>query len=178
MKKVLLIVAYQDFQPLEYGETKRVLEAAGIQAITGSDGAGWAAAAGTGEKARVETVLDKVRVEDYDGVFFIGGLGALEHLDNEESYRIAREIALTDKFFGAICIAPRILAKAGVLAGKKVTGWDGDGQLGDILKEAGAIYQPQKVVADGNLITGSGPAAAKEFGRKIAEVLNQQGQFG
>lgn len=171
MKPVLLVIAHEDFQPMEYTEPKRVLLAAGLEAKTASDLLGVAIAAMTREEVKVDVVLDEVVVSDYDGIFFMGGPGALKFLNNEKAYQVIRKAAKECKAWGAICISPRILAAAGVLRGRRVTGWDGDGDLAEILLDAGAKYVEEPVVVDGNLITANGPAAAEEFGRKIAELL-------
>lgn len=172
MKKVLLVIAHQDFQPVEYGGTKKVLLQASVHVVTASDQPGVATAADTGEQVTVDLALDQVHTAEYDGVFFVGGPGALRHLDNAHSYRIIRSAAALDIPWGAICIAPRILANAGVLKDKKVTGWDGDGELAGILEESAAVYERTPVVADGNLITANGPEAAEAFGQKIVQSLH------
>lgn len=171
MKKALFIIAHEGFQPVEYKIPKDILFRAGVSVVTASDDGGTAVAAGTGEKVKVEKVLDEINTAEYDGVFFIGGPGALENLNNGKSHRIIRKAVEEGKFLGAICISPRLLAKAGVLRGKKVTGWDGDGKLGGILFSAGAEYVHEPVVADGKLITANGPQAAEEFGRRILTCL-------
>lgn len=160
MKKVLLIIASEGYQPAEYGEPKRILKEAGFEVVTGSDKLGIA-----------RVLIKDIDVENYDALFFIGGPGALEHLDNEDSYGLLRAWQKSDKPYGAICISPRILAKAGVLKNKKATGWDGDGELAGIFKQCGVEYIREDVVAEGNVITASGPAAAEEFGRRIVELL-------
>ncbi len=169
-KKILLVVASEDFQPLEYQIPKNILTKAGVEVVTASDADGTAISA-TGDRAEVDVVLEDVKVADYDGIFFIGGPGALEHLDNEKSYKIIREAATGGKPFGAICISPRILTAAGVLKNKKATGWDGDNELAGILEAAGAEYIRQPVVVDGALITANGPPAAEEFAKKILENI-------
>lgn len=171
MKKVLLIIAHRGFQPVEYGTPRQVLTAAGIQVVTASNILGTAVSSMTNEPARVDVVLDEVKIDDYDGMFFIGGPGALANLDNEKSYRIISEVSASGKIWGAICISPRILAAAGVLENKKATGWDGDNELVGILAKAGAEYVRKPVVVDGNLITGNGPEAAEEWGTAIARAL-------
>lgn len=171
MKKVLLIIAHSGFKLVEYMASKKVLTDAGIRVVTASNLPGMAISSITNDKASVDFVLDDINVADYDGIFFIGGPGALENLNNEKSYLIIREVSASGKIWGAICISPRILAAAGVLKGKKATGWDGDGQLADIFAAAGAEYEHEPVVADGNLITGSGPTAAEEWGKAIAHAL-------
>jgi len=72
-----------------------------------------------------------------------------------------------------LCILPVILAKAGVLKGKKATVWSSlmDRVPVRILEENDAIYQEKSVVVDGKIITANGPAAAEEFAKAIVEVL-------
>lgn len=170
VKKVLFIIASEGFQPIEYGDAKKVLEAAGHQVVTVSDKAS-VAVGKDGSEVKVDMVLSDCNMTSGDALFFIGGPGALEHLDNEESYKLLREWEKTGKPYGAICISPRILAKAGVLKNKKVTGWDSDGELGGILSAYGAEYVHESVVVDGNVVTGNGPSAAREWGEKINAVL-------
>ncbi len=171
MKPILLVIAHEGFQPVEYDVPKRALLTSGFEVKTASDLLGTAISAIDQEEAEVDLTLDSVAVSDYDGIFFIGGPGALEFLNNEKSYRVIQEAAKECKVWGAICISPRILAEAGVLKGRKATGWDDDGELVGILSGVGAEYIKEPVVVDGNLITASGPAAAEEFGREIVRVL-------
>lgn len=105
--------------------------------------------------------------------FFIGGPGAMDFLDNQTSYTLIKKTAEAKKPFGAICVSTRILAKSGVLQGKRVTGWDDDNLLGDILKSAGALYVKKDVVVDGNIITATGPSAAQEFGAQILSIISK-----
>ncbi|PIT87484.1 MAG: DJ-1 family protein [Candidatus Magasanikbacteria bacterium CG10_big_fil_rev_8_21_14_0_10_40_10] len=170
-KKVLLIIASHGFQPIEYFHTKKALQENGVEVFTASDQKGIAVCALANQSVSVDLDFDQIAPIDYEGVFLIGGPGALEHLDNEIVYNIMRQTADGGKLFGAICISPRILAKAGLLLDKKATGWNGDDELGDILKSAGAVYVREDVVVDGQLITANGPKAAEKFGREIARSL-------
>lgn len=170
-KRLLFVIASEGFQPMEYFEPKKVLENAGVKIITGSDKKGKAVSAYTAETAEATVALEEVNTNDYDGVFLVGGPGAIEYLNNEKTYKIIREVANSGKPWGAICISPRILAAAGVLVGKKATGWDGDGELGKIFKKAGAEYVNEPVVVDNNLITATGPSVALAWGETILQKL-------
>ena len=75
------------------------------------------------------------------------------------------------KSYGSICIASRILAKAGVLGNKKATGWDGDDKLSAIFTNHAVTYVKETCVVDGNVVTATDPAAAKEFGENILKVI-------
>ncbi len=169
-KSILLVVASEGFQQQEYEETKKVLEAAGMSVEIASDKAG-VAVSHTGQEIAVTTVLDAVHALAYAGVFFIGGPGALNHLDTQESNRILNEAMIGQIPYGAICIAPRILAKAHVLVGKHATGWDGDGQLAQIFAENNVLYRQEPVVVDENCISANGPAAAEAFGEAIVAAV-------
>ena len=69
---------------------------------------------------------------------------------------------------GAICLAPAILARAGVLKDKAATAYES--ALPD-LKKGGARVSDKAVVVDGKLVTGNGPKAAEEFAEKLVQVI-------
>ena len=162
-KVVLLIVASEGYQPIEYGHTHQMLKEAGFKVEAASDKAGTAYARASAEHAKVckeeqctkiegesaqyahvaiDVTLSNIDVNKYAGIFIIGGPGALEFLDNKLTYQVMQKFAKTGKPFGAICISPRILAYAGLLTNKKVTGWDGRSKLADIFKKtSGALCQ-------------------------------------
>ena len=167
---VLLIVANQGYQPHEYAEPKKILEAANIKVETASNKPG-VATDKDGETTTVDITIDQIDVKNYAGIFVIGGPGALEHLNNETTYKVIQQAALLKKPFGSICISTRILAKAGVLKNKKVTGWNGDDQLATILKKHNAIYIREKCVVDGNIVTATDPSAATAFGNSIVTIV-------
>ena len=166
-----MVIAHKDYQPIEYIIPKEILKTAGFKITVASDLSGMATSS-SGQSEKIDLVLKDVVVSDFDGVVFIGGSGAWDFLNNEISYRIIRGAAEENMVLGAICISPRILASAGVLKGKKVTGWNGDEELANVLNKAGAIYMDQSVVVDGNLVTASGPSAAEEFGKKLVDILS------
>jgi protease I len=173
-KKVVLVVAYTDYQPLEYGATHQVLASNTIEVYTASDKAGMATAQ-DGSTTQINSKLEDINPIDYDGIFLIGGKGAMEHLDNAIMYTLLQQMKALHKAYGAICIAPRILAKAEVLGGKSATGWDKDGLLQEIFDTHGVNYNKyDAVVVDGSLVTANGPDAAIDFGAAIVRVLQTQ----
>jgi len=175
--KILLIVAHEGYQPIEYKETKRILEEGEFTVVTASNKSG-AATDSEGEKTKINLTLPQVKVTDYDGIFFIGGPGALEHLDTKESYRIIKEAAQKHMPLGAICIATRILAKANALTRKRATGWNGDNELEKFYATYDVIYLPEPVVVTENIITASGPAAVKIFGQEIISLIHNNKGWG
>lgn len=177
-KTVLLIIASQGFQQVEYGVTKNTLQDAGFTVVTASDNSG-VAVAKDGSTTDIDYTLDKIIANNYAGIFFIGGPGALEHLDNNASYKIIQDAVHHHIPLGAICVATRMLAKAGIMDGKYATGWNEDGELNKLYADCHAIFLPEeKVVVDSNIITATDPSAAQQFGEHIVELLRSKQRWG
>jgi len=166
-RKALVIIAQQGFQDVELDGTRQGLKDAGFDVVLASEAAGECVGKfGGSEQATI--ALKDVRVEDYDRVAFIGGPGAHKLASNLDAQRIAVETEMAKKPLGAICIAPTILAEAGVLNGKKATVHNKDGEPEKLLKARGATYTGEDVTVDGLIVTGNGPEAAKAFGTAFA----------
>ncbi len=174
-KTVILVVASKGYQPVEYEETKKTLEDGGVTVVTASDNPGMAIASDN-STTQATLNLNNIIPDRYDGIFFIGGPGALNHLDNKTSYKLIKKADSAGILYGAICISPRILAKAGILKNKRATGWDGDNKLDNIFNEYGINRVMQDVAVDKKIVTATGPAAAKDFGKAILKLLQGETQ--
>jgi protease I len=166
-KRAVLITARENFRDEELFETKRVLDAASVETVIASTKIGPIRGM-LGNIAEAGILVNQVRVDDYDAIIFVGGSGVAEYFDNPVALNIAREAAQKRKVLAAICLAPTVLANAGVLKGVRVTGFLSER---DILVQAGAIYSGFPVERDGLIITSSGPLAAVPFGQAIAAAL-------
>ena len=171
-KKIVMIVAFRNFRDEECFIPKKIFEAKGAEVKTASNKKGIAIGSEGGE-LNVDFLVEEVDLNDFEAVIFVGGSGCLKALDNELSYNLIKKTASQNKLLGAICISPVILAKAGVLSGKKATVWSSplDKSAIEILKKAGADYQSKPVIADGKIITAAGPFAAKQFAEEIIKTL-------
>jgi len=171
-KKIAMIIAFRSFRDEEYFIPKEEFEKGGFEVVTVSSEKGTAIGASGGD-ANVDILMEDLNVEDYDAIVFVGGPGAYKYIDNKEAHRIAKEAIEHNKVLAAICIAPAILARAGVLEGKKATVWSNilDKSAVKILEENGVIYEEKPVVQDGKIITANGPQAARDFAKKIIEAL-------
>ena len=167
-----MIIAFRDFKDEEYFVSREIFNKAGAEVKVASNELGIAQGVDGGE-INVDIKLSDLDVSEFDAIVFIGGPGAPKNLDNQDSYKIAKDAVAQNKLLCAICIAPAILAKAGILNGKKATVWTStlnkDAQKA--LEENGALYQKDSVVQDGKIITADGPAVAKEFSEKILDAL-------
>jgi len=166
-KKVVMIIARHKFRDEELFETRKVLESAGAS-VTVACSSLHPAVGMLGGTAKADILVTQVNVPDYDAIVFVGGGGASEYLNDPTAQNIARQAAQQGKILAAICIAPSTLANAGVLRGKRATCFSSAARN---LKAKGATYTGAPVERDGNIITGSGPRAATQFGETIVAAL-------
>lgn len=169
---VILVVAFDGYQQTEYLDTKKALELAGFVVKTASTVKG-AAIAKDGSTCTVDFKLEEIDPKTCVGVFLIGGPGALDDLNSLKMHAVIQKVVAAGKPCGAICIATRILAKAGILDGKKATGWNDDQKLEELYKAHDITYVKAPVVIDGVIITAQGPDAAKEFGEGIVSIIKK-----
>ncbi len=113
--------------------------------------------------------LAEARAEDYDAVVFVGGGGSRLLFADEDALRIARRAHEQGRVVAAICLAPVILANAGVLKGKKATV---AGTEAKTIEGKGAQYTGPGVTVDGNVVTGNAPKASRLFGQAIDRLLS------
>jgi len=172
MANVILVIAQKNFHDKELMDTKQAIQSKGFKCHIASK---------TVEKAKGKLGLEispDITLQDallsldmYKAVVFIGGSGARDYFDDKEALGLAKMSNNKGKIIAAICIAPMILAKAGILQGKKATVWDGNQEQSEFFKQNNIKFTGEDVTVDGNIVTANGPDAAKAFGEKIAELL-------
>lgn len=103
----------------------------------------------------------------FDMIILPGGMPGSTNLDNSLVVdKMIKRAVNEDKFICAICAAPFILGKRGLLKGKRAICYPGfEGQL------TGAKIVNQGVVRDGKIITGRAMGSAHDFGLEIVEAL-------
>ena len=101
-----------------------------------------------------------------DCIILPGGMPGTTNLDESPVVQRAIDRALKDDaLICAICAAPMILGKRGLLKGKKATCFPGFEKYLEGAEIGG------RVVRDGNIITAIGMGAAMEFGLEIVAAL-------
>ena len=171
MAQVLMVVAPERFRDEELFDTQAELAQAGQQTTVASTRTGLCPGS-RGGHVTAELTLAQVRCADYAAVVFVGGGGSKLLFHDADAWRIAREMAQADKVVAAICLAPVILANAGVLAGRQATV---AGTEAATIEAQGAQYTGPGVTVDGNFVTANGPKSARQFGRSIAQLLAARG---
>ena len=172
VRRALIVIAQVGYQDKEFAGARDGLTDGGFEVVIASKEEG-SCRGKLGGTVTAIVALRGVRVEDYDRIAFIGGPGAAALASDSDALRIARETVAAKKPLGAICIAPTILAAAGVLRGKRATVWNGDGRQATELEHAGATYTGDGVMVDGLIVTASGPPVAEEFGKTLSALSDQ-----
>ncbi len=169
MLHALFIIAPENFRDEELSVPQKILENAEIETTIASKEAGICRGSLGGE---IEAVigLNQSNVEDFDAVIFVGGNGSEIYFDDSAAHLIAKKAIENGKVLAAICAAPAILARAGVLKEKSATVFSSP-DYEEILKKGGANLTRADLEVDGKIITANGPSAAEKFGEKIVELL-------
>jgi protease I len=175
MRKALMIIAQEGFRDEELLHPKEELEKGGVTVKIASKTKDIAKGM-KGTTLTPDISLKDVRVNEYDAIIFVGGIGAKTYFNDKKALEIVRESVEKNKILGAICIAPCILANAGVLKDRNATVFNIPfiKKYVKILEKNGANFQKKNVVVDNNIVTANGPAAAREFGKTILNMIKEQ----
>jgi SagB-type dehydrogenase family enzyme len=167
VQKAVIIVPTNQYADAELAYIQQVLKEAEIITVIASSKIGTLYGEFVGT-ATSEITFDKLKVEDFNAVVFVGGYGATEYFNNPAVLGIAREASARNKVVAAISNATMILANAGVLRGIRATGLP---QQRDQLKKAGAQYTGSHVERDGQIITAYDSSVVLQFARTIVTTL-------
>ena len=167
MASVLVPLA-QGCEELEAVTIVDLLRRAGITVVTaGLDDRPVHASRGT--VLIPDLTLDAALGQAFDMIVLPGGLPGADHLDNDERVTsLLKQMADDGKYTAAICAAPKVLARTGLLDGKRATSYPGTLNPDTV---PGLDYVEQAVVTDGKVITSRGPGTAMDFALHLIEIL-------
>ena len=169
MAKVLVPLA-SGCEELEAVTVIDLLRRAGIEVISaGLEAAPQAVRASRGTCLIPDTSLDQAIKQEYDMVVLPGGQPGTDTLNADPRiHALLDRMAKHEKYIAAICAAPKILASAGLLKGRRVTSFPG---ALDQSQLAAVRYEETAVVQDGHILTSRGPGTAMDFALAIIEIL-------
>lgn len=103
-----------------------------------------------------------------DMIILPGGMPGAKNLDESKTVDVAIKAAQKKgAYIAAICAAPFVLGKRGLLSGKNATcfpGFEDELEGANIIKDSG-------VVVDGNIVTARGMGVAQRFGLTLVSLL-------
>ena len=118
---------------------------------------------------KADMELSQVRLEDMQMLVLPGGGVGVTNLGNDERVEnLVKQAHEQGKTLCAICAAPSLLSKWGLLEGKKAVCYP---TWSDRIPDA--HYLPgEKLAQDGSIVTGQAAGTSFEFGLKLIEILS------
>jgi cyclohexyl-isocyanide hydratase len=117
-------------------------------------------------KIVVEKRLDAL--PGHDVLFVPGGPGRLKAQKDSAIQEAVRKFYESGKIIASVCTGAFILAEAGILKGKKATSFH---TVVNQLSGYGACPLKERVVVDGNVVTGAGISSSIDVGIKLVEIM-------
>jgi protease I len=176
-KKVAMIVAnrYEDIELLFpilrlSEEGAKVLVAAVGEDVKGMFGHPVPIPVMTDGNRYTTVPIEELRAEDIDCLLFPGGYSPDQVRLHEGTLELVRQCHQQGKLLAAICHGPWVLISAGIIKGKRATGYVA---VRDDLVNAGAEFVDVPAVRDDNIITGRVPDDLPEFCQEITKALSE-----
>ncbi|MFH1458164.1 MAG: type 1 glutamine amidotransferase domain-containing protein [Candidatus Omnitrophota bacterium] len=166
MKKAAVLIE-DHYQVLEVWYPYLRLREDGIETVLVGTGKGQYKSK-EGYPAEEELSIKKARPQDFDAVVIPGGFAPDILRRYEEVNKFVKEMFGQGKIVACICHGGWVLVSAGILKGRKVTGFSA---IKDDLVNAGAQFIDRKVVVDANLITSRNPYDLPAFCSELVKKL-------
>jgi protease I len=130
----------------------------------------------------VDHAIDEIDPQDFDGILIPGGAKSPVTLSQDERVKaVVRSMAQDGRLVACICRGALLAANAGIVRGRRITGFVGDSalsaeQYNELAVEptvvgCGGIWENRKLVVDGNLISSRHPRDVKFFTGAIVQHL-------
>lgn len=163
---MIYVLLAEGFEEIEAAEPIDIMRRAGLEVKTVSITDNRQVCAAHEMVFTADITIDEADKSDMDMLILPGGPGHVNLEKSEKVRGLIEYAAQNDLYIAAICAAPSIIGKMGLLKGKKATAFPGFEKYLE-----GAEVSEEKAVSDGKFITGKGPGAASDFGFLIVSTL-------
>jgi len=164
-----LIVSADRFEDSELIEPAKRLRGHGVAVDVASTRCG-VITGKHGQHVEVNRAIEALDASDYDLLLLPGGDAPAALRRDPAVLQLVRRFVADGKPVAAICHGPQLLAEAGVLQGRRVTGYR---TVADELRKAGALYEDREVVVDGRIVTSRRPADLPAFMDAVMRMLGR-----
>ncbi len=163
MKRALIPLA-EGFEEIEATVCANVLRRAGIEVVLAGI-PGTMVRGARNVKLMADRKLSEVRPEEFDAIILVGGDPGYKNLGlSTKVMEAVRDFESKGKLVAAICAAPALLSKLGLLENRVSTIYPG-------MEREVPRPRGHRVVKDSNVITSQAPGTALEFALMIVENL-------
>ncbi|MGB5849328.1 MAG: DJ-1/PfpI family protein [Ignavibacteriaceae bacterium] len=164
---ILIFLSANSFSEEEYLIIRKVFIKAGKRIFITSDSHS-VCSGDNGLKVKADTDFYNVNDKNFSAVVLIGGKGSKDYWDNETLHKIVRNFQGAGKIVAAICSAPIILARAGLLSKIPATCWYEDKNE---LINLGIEYKDRSIIAENAVVTADGPRSAEQFAETVLNMI-------
>lgn len=166
MTKRILTILTEGFEEIEAVTPIDLLRRAEFEVVLASRTEALEIKGRNGIVLKAETTLDAVAEQEFDAILLPGGPGTEQLREDPRVLELVKSYAKQGKLVAAICAAPSVLAKAGLLEDKR---WTAHFSVHDSID---GTPDEAATVTDGNLITSQGAGTALSFGFAIISWLS------
>ncbi|MFC2133020.1 DJ-1/PfpI family protein [Bacteroidota bacterium] len=166
-KSLLVVLPVVNFNEQEYLIVKRTFEQSYFKLFIASD-AGSLCTGQNGLRVGSDVSFFNINHKNFASIVFIGGAGVRKYWNNSLLHSKINSFNHAQKPIGAICSAPIILARAGLLTNQNATCHPEDKS---VMMNMNIHYIDSPVVISGNVITAQGPESAEQFSEVIIEKI-------
>jgi len=169
--KKVAILAEDRYEELELWYPLLRLKEAGLMTVVIGTGRASVFTGKYGYPIKPDITISQAKPTDFNAVVIPGGYAPDFLRRSSEVLDFVRKVWEGGGVVAGICHAGWVLISAGIVKGKKVTGFF---SIKDDLINAGAEYRDAPVVVDGRLVTSRGPQDLPYFVREIIRLLELQ----
>jgi len=117
----------------------------------------------------VDGSISEASMKDYSGLILVGGEGASELRGDADTLRLIREADAEGKMIGAWGHSVALLAEAGILKGRRVTGAP---EVAEAVRAARGKFSGRQLEKDRNIATASDEAVGLRFGKALVQIVS------
>lgn len=163
---MIYVFLAEGFEEIEALAPVDILRRAGLSVQTVGIG-GRAVTGAHGITVTADIAEEALTLDDMTAVMLPGGMPGTKNLEASKTVQNALDVAVQkNALIAAICAAPSVLGRKGLLQGKHATCYPGfETEL------HGAQFKDEAVVVDGKIVTACGAGAALEFGYRLVSIL-------
>ena len=168
---MIALLLADGFEEIEALTPLDVLRRGGVDvktvAVVGDDAKNGFITGAHGITVKCDFTLSCVSPEDFDSVILPGGMPGSLNLDaSPYTDKFIAAVQKNGARLAAICAAPLVLGRRGLLSGKEAICYPGfEGEL------LGARISERSVVTDGNITTAKGMGVALEFANELVRII-------
>lgn len=174
MAKRILVILSNGFEETEYVGTRDALIRSGIDVESVSLEEGLEIRSNHKLIIKADKMFENINTKDYDALFVPGGPGTNKLDLNEKFDLILKDFVETNRVISAICAAPSLLAKRGLLVDIDAVVYPDDELISELIKGRANYKSNLNYVGSGRFFTGKNMQVSVEFGYELAKFLDKR----